>query len=315
MLPGDPDGMTTRRSPICLVVFCLLMCSWKSVSAGSSTYDAERLRWERLEFRASKLLITASSEVEVSTEPATLSQVEWLTPAQNTALMPTTSEIIRVRLGSQLLGKSSDLDLWLDPTSGAAFQRNQLETGKKTRHHRRRSLRFTNTGVLSSTHRATEETVDKSYEEWALTESFATFPLSLPRDAVVGEPSGLFYLLAVAELGGPGDETLTHVFAKGQVMRIALAVEEWTEMGVDFRESDPRSSDGRRVKERRRVMRIRLHGQPLEDTDSGVDFEFLGLKGDIEVFLDPKSRFPVQISGDIKRAGRGHVRLQKVVLK
>ena len=307
--------MDKRGAVTGAVVFSLLLCSLNQALAAGSSYDPSRVQWSRLEFRASKLLVTASSEVEISSQPSTRARRQWLTPNQGTPVEPSGPEVIHVELGSKLLGKTSDLDLWLDPVSGAAFQRTQLETGKKVRHHRHRSLRFTDEGVLSSTYRATEETVDRPYDQWTQSESFETYPLNLPRQEVVGEPSGLFYLLAVAPLEGPGDQALTYVFSKGQVMRVMLAVEEWTEVGVDHLVSGPSLPDEARVKERRRVMRIRLDGQPLVDHDSGVDFEFLGLKGDVEVFLDPERRYPVQISGDIKRAGRGNVRLQRVVLK
>ena len=303
------------RELLALIVVISLVIPQTWAMAENTEFDSARIQWSRLEFRASKLLITASSEVEISREPSAPAIDQWLSPSGAKPLMPTGQEVIRVVLGSELLGKTSDLSLWLDPATGAAFQRTQLETGKKVRYNRHRSLRFADGGVLSSTYRATEETVDKPHHDWTLTENFDTFPLSLPRDAVVGEPSGLFYLLAVADLSQPGDQTLTHVFSKGQVMRVTLAVEEWTEIGVDYRVSGSSMPDDQRVKGRRKLMRIRLDGQPLVDDDSGVDFEFLGLKGDVEVFLDPERRFPVQISGDIKRAGRGHVRLQQVVFK
>lgn len=283
--------------------------------ADTAVYDIDRVVWSRLEYRATKLLITASSQVEISVERADAARARWSTPSRGTPLLPAGDEVVRITLGSQLLGKRSDLDLWLDPSTGDAFQRSQLERGRKLRHNRHRSIRFTDIGVLSSTHRATEETVDRSYEQWNVTESFETYPLELPRGAGVSEPSGLFYLLTVAELEKPGDQTSIHVFSKGQVMRVTLAAEEWTELEVDYLRVESSVPEGKRLEERRRVLRIRLHGQPLVDHDSGVDFEFLGLEGDVEVFLEPEGRFPVQISGDIKRAGRGHIRLQRVVMR
>ena len=302
-----------NRQPRLLVVLILILSSVSNPAMAENTkYDPDRVGWSKLEFRASKFLIKGNSQIEITTVSSVGAGIDWQTPTQGAPLMPRGSDVIRIHLSSQLLGKISELDLWIDPVTGAAFQRTQLETGKKTRHNRHRSLRFTNTGVSSSTYRATDETVGEPYEQWTLTE---TFSLNLTRDAMLTEPSALFYLLAVTNLEKPGDQVTIHVFSKGQVMRVTLAVEERTEVGVDYLESSSSRHEDLRVKGRREVLRIRLDGRPLEEGDSGVDFEFLGLKGDVEVFLDPEGRFPVQISGDIKRAGRGHVRLQRVVLE
>lgn len=282
--------------------------------ARDGAYDAGRVGWSRLEFRASKLLLTASSVVEIGTESSAEARTDWLQPVRGTPLMPTGSEVVRLELDSQLLGKTSELDLWVDPSTGAAFQRTQSEVGKKVRHHRHRSLRFTHTGVSSATYRANDATVDKPFDQWTLTESFATYPKNLSPQDAVSEPSVLFYLLAVAQLDDPGDQVSTHVFSKGQVMRVTLVVEERTRMRVDYVVSGAASESEQRVEGRQEALRIRLDSRPLIDGDSETDFEFLGLKGDVEIFLDRQGRFPLQISGRIKRLGRGHVRLRRVVL-
>ena len=285
------------------------------VMARDDAYDAGRIRWSRLEFRVAKLLLTASAVVEIGTEPSAMARSEWLQPIRGKPVMPAGSEVVRIDLDSQLLGKTSELDLWVDPSTGAAFQRTQLEVGNKVRHHRHRSLRFADTGVLSATYRATDTTVDKTFEHWALTESFVTYPLNLPRWAAVSEPSALFYVLAVAQFDDPGDQITTHVFSKGQVMRVNLVMEERTRIRVDYVVSGAAAGSEQRVEGRKEALRIRLDGRPLIDGDSEMDFEFLGLQGDVEVLLDPEGRFPLQINGDLQRVGRGRIRLQRAALR
>ncbi len=138
------------------------------VVAESSLFDPARVRWSRLDLRASKLAVTAISEVRIRTEPVSRAAGRWLGSSTGRPLMPEGSEVARIELRSEVLGKSSELDLWVDQVSGAAFQRTQLETGKKVRHHRHRSLRFTDIGVFNSTYRAADDTVDRPYKEWTL---------------------------------------------------------------------------------------------------------------------------------------------------
>lgn len=281
--------------------------------AESAVFDPDRVRWSQLDFRASKLTVAAASRVRLRTESASRATGAWLGSSTGRPLMPRTAEVVRIELVSEILGKSSELDLWIDPISAVAFQRTQLETGKKVRHNRHRSLRFTDTGVFNATYRATDETVDRPYEEWTLSESFEPHPAGLGRGVAVTEPSALFFLLAVADLDEAGDRLTTFVFSKNRVMRVELAFQGKTEIKVDYTEITDKGE--RSVKGRQEVVRIRLDDSPVGPGGKGKDFEFLGLRGDVEIFLEPERRIPLQISGNIRYVGKGHVRLQRVRLK
>ena len=305
--------MPSRQWAAAVLVLGSFMGDADRALGESAAYDPVRIQWSELDYLAAKLAVTASSEVRIRIEPASQAATHWLQPSTGHPVMPAGGKTIRVQLGSQIMGKKSDLDLWLDPVSGAAFQRTQLETGKKVRHHRHRSLRFGELGVFNSTYRATDETVDRPYKEWSLSETFEPFPEELSPKAVVTEPSALFYLLAVVDLERLGDRTTAYVFSKDQVMRVHLIAQEKVEIKVDYTEE---SSAGKRVvKGRREAMRIRLDGRPMGTGGNDKDFEFLGLRGDVDVYLDSVRRIPLQISGNIKFVGKGHVRLQRVRLK
>lgn len=305
--------MFGRQLAAVALLLASLMGATDEIVADSGSFDPTRVRWSQLDFRASKLAVTATSEVEIRTEPASLAAIRWLESSKGRPVTPEVSEVVRIQLRSVVLGKSSDLDLWIDPLSGAAIQRTQLETGKKVRHNRHRSLRFTDTGVFNSTFRATEETMDRPFEEWAVSEAFETFPVSLTPGVVVTEPSALFYLLATAHLDEKGDAILIHVFSKKRVMRVRLAVLGSTEIRVDYTETA--DAGQRQIKGRQEVVRIRLESSPVGSDGSDRSFEFLGLRGDVEIFLEPARRIPLQISGNIRYVGKGHVRLQRVRLK
>lgn len=306
--------MGSRRQLV-VVALCVstLTGGAGEVVAESSVFDPARVRWSRLDFRASKLAVKATSEVRIRTEPFSRAAGRWLGSSTGRPLMPKGSEVVRIELRSEVLGKSSELDLWVDQVSGAALQRTQIESGKKVRHHRHRSLRFTDIGVFNSTYRAADDTVDRPYKEWKLTESFKPHPEGLGRGGVVTEPSALFYLLAVANLDQVGDRVATYVYSKSRVMRVDLAVQGKTEIEVDYTEVT--ETGERNVKGRQEVVRLSLEGTPVDQDGTEKDFEFLGLRGDVEIFLEPTSRIPVQISGKIRYLGKGHVRLQRVRLK
>lgn len=305
--------MSGRQLAGVALLIAFLMGGTAETVAESPVFDPDRVRWSQLDFLASKFAVTATSEVQMRTESASAAASRWLRPPTGQPVIPQSSDVVRVELRSEVLGKSSQLDLWVDPISGAAMQRTQLETGKKVRHNRHRSLRFTDTGVFNSTYRAEDDTVGEPYKEWSLSESFEPYPVGLGRGSTVTEPSALFYLLAVADLNAAGDRITIPVFSKNRVMQVELAVRGKTEIEVDYIEV--KDSGERNVKGRQEVVRVRLAGTPVGPGGTDKDFEFLGLRGDVEIFLEPARRIPLQISGKIRYVGKGHVRLQRVRLE
>jgi hypothetical protein len=45
------------------------------------------------------------------------------------------------------------------------------------------------------------------------------------------------------------------------------------------------------------------------------NFSFLGFQKNIAFFIDPKSNLPIQLNGEIPRAGKSTLKLQRVELK
>ena len=284
-------------------------------SAGSAAdlkLDPERIAWTALSYRARKLTVTATSRVSLTRQPAAVAASGWLLPSEGRPIEPLGSDVVRIELDSHILGKRSSLELWVEPETAAAFQRVQLETGKKTRHNRHRSLRFTDRGVFNATFRADEESVDQPFTEWPLTEVFEPYPMPVEKASTVLEPSGLFYFLAVADLETRADARRLLVFSKGRLLEVRVVSEGRRTLRVEY----TRVSNGRslEVEGEQETLHLRLSGRPISGEGDEKSFEFLGLRGEVELFLDPEYRFPVEIRGNIRYAGKGRVRLERVEL-
>jgi hypothetical protein len=52
-----------------------------------------------------------------------------------------------------------------------------------------------------------------------------------------------------------------------------------------------------------RPLRLSLQGLPVPGGDPEDDLELLGLRGRLELLLDPATRAPLQLSGDVKIVG------------
>jgi len=63
---------------------------------------------------------------------------------------------------------------------------------------------------------------------------------------------------------------------------------------------------------------VALRGQPSPasalDPEGEVDFDHMGMSGDADYYIDPKTRIPVEMRGHVKLLGNLATKLQRVVL-
>jgi hypothetical protein len=53
----------------------------------------------------------------------------------------------------------------------------------------------------------------------------------------------------------------------------------------------------------------------IDDGDSDDQFELLGLRGDIDIHIDPVTRAPIQLEGKVKIAGHAVMRLTHLTIE
>ena len=120
----------------------------------------------------------------------------------------------------------------------------------------------------------------------------------------------LFYLASAGDLAA-GRPVEVCVFTRKALSRVELRVEATAELAVDYSERSPRGA--RRRRGDIEALKLSIKARPVA-ADSGEEFELLGLKGDVELYLDPATRIPVQVSGRLPGLGRVHVKLTEVEL-
>ena len=100
------------------------------------------------------------------------------------------------------------------------------------------------------------------------------------------------------------------VFAQTGVNVLTFTVEGMEKLELDYVEV-------RRGKETRRSLKQALHisvtARPL-DPEGTVDAGHVGMSGDVDYYIDPESRVPVEMRGHMKLLGSLTTKLQKVVL-
>ena len=103
----------------------------------------------------------------------------------------------------------------------------------------------------------------------------------------VTEATVLLWMVGAADLSKAGDRLEAFTFSRKRVNRVMADVTGTRTVEVDFTEKDA-SGDHRRRGELN-ALRLRVHASPLTPaSDDEEEFELLGLRGDLELLLDPE---------------------------
>jgi hypothetical protein len=272
--------------------------------------DTSRVRWSKLTYRAKKLTFSAGTELELSSVAAAQAKELLVTPESGAPRAPAATGVTLLKMETSGMGQDSLTQLWINPGDATALQRDQHDRGKRKRW---RAYRYLDDGVASVTHRPASGEESGSPEAWSdRSTGLFEYPEWLGDGALITEPAAIFFIASAAKLDKAGDSIQVPVFTKNKLLLVELKVEGSDQLRANYTEVS--SSGERQVSGRVDTVRILLDSRRLGPESTEGDFEFLGLRGDVEMWLDKKTRVPIQISGRVPVAGKANVRLQRAVI-
>jgi len=305
----------------CLLIFSFF--TWLGVSVAGNTafafeLNADPVLWNRLSYRAKSIIGNVTTDVDLTVVPAESAAGsliddpagEALQLAGATVHVLTVDTDIRPLFGSSEKVKSQS---WFDPKDSGALQRVRLRQGKG---RWQKTYRFAKRGVFRL-RKAPNDTREENLPPGRWTKTKASF---YPFDAVslgcsaVLEPSSLLTIAASILQNEPDRPRYLCVFNKKQLHRIKVFVDGSRRLKVGYLEK----SMHHRIRREYRVDAVKISFQPHSPVPTSEEpeaFSFLGLKGDFDIYVDPKTCLPVQVSGKIATIGKLDIRLVEVQLK
>lgn len=284
----------------------LLPCALADLPAAPKL-DPERVGWTEIRMTATKLFVTARADIRLRTLPAAEVRDQLLPVPEGRPVAPG-PEVLEIVYEGGGLGRRSRLTLLMDPVSGAALQRNQHDLEGRLRH---RTYRLSDIGAYHRTRWPVGNEKSLPPAEWSETsEGLRPYPAEAAGHTIL-EPTGLLYAVAAAALDKPGDTTEFLMFQRRSVLRVSATVLEPREIRVNYDEIGPAGTSRRSGAVQ--PLRISLEGEPLDEDED--ELELLGLRGSIELALEPQARVPLELTGNVKVMGRVTFRLASVHLK
>ena len=269
--------------------------------------DPSRVKWKSLYYKTYVLLFSFKVRAKLNIIHSANSTNTLLTSKQGQGTFPRMNPSYRIDLNSKFLNRDSLTSLWFDP-DGTAFQRTQTETGSKKRI---KIYRILKNGFYSLDIKPKENEKDLPPEKWTLSEEgFRTFKMMPPDGTVVTEPTALYYIVSASYIDRPGDKFEKHIFTKYGIYKLSLFAVGYREIETDFESINKgeKKTFNRTVK----TLHIKMSTAPIDSTQKN-EFEFLGLKKDIDLYLDPATRVLTQISGKADKIGYADIKLKEVI--
>lgn len=294
-----------------ILLLALLALTPRLTGAADAILDPARVGWSEIRMTASKFFLSGESRLALRTVAGSSVTPDLMvvTDKQFTALTPG-PEVLELVYDTRGVGRQSRLVLLMDPNSGAAIQRVQHNQDAKQRF---RTYRFGVEGAYHRTFRPASAS-EKSLQPKAWTdvsEGLRGYP-EAPGKRPVMEPTGLLYAIAAARLDKPGDTADMLVFSRRNTQTVRVEVLPAREVSVRYDEIWPTGTVQRSGKVR--PLRLSLKGVPApgsKATDDD-DLELFGLRGQLELLLDPTTRAPLQLSGDVKIVGKVTLRIAEL---
>lgn len=288
----------------------MMMASMLLASGGvAQELDPERVHWSLVTMKAKKLGFSTSSDIAFSLIPVAEGKKDFLeADPKGVYPEPAGDRLALMKVTSGFLGRDSDTRFWFAPESALVYQRELLEVGKRNRY---KAYRFTQDGAWEYRKNPIQGEENKPPEAWTNIRSELDSYPGWPADKPVTESAGLFYIVSASSLEKAGDRVEAHVVSKENVYAIDIEVVGTEDLKVDY--SRKRGGKADKVKGSVKALHLTMTPIPPEGADP-KNFQLLGLEGDVDLWIDIKDRYPLQVEGKVPVAGNVKIRLQSVEL-
>lgn len=276
-------------------------------------FDTGRLDWSDLSFHASKFFISIDADVALSDVP--VGDVEGLltAPGEGNAV-PVQGPTKELVFTTAAFGRQTRAAVLLNAEDGATLQRTSHDSGKRNRH---RIYRYTDVGAYQKTWWPVGDEEEglptDQWQQWSKYEEGMRPFAEAVHGQIVTDPGALLYIVGAAPLNEAGDSIEILAYARKNVHRVQVEVAGMEQIKVKY-DQQGGANPGRK-KGKMNALKLLVRGEMIDDGDSDDQFELLGLRGDIDIHIDPETRVPLQIEGNVKIAGHAVMRLTRLQLE
>jgi len=310
---------TLRASVVLIAAFLLVFGFFDFLAVTKFSFalefNAGRVLWKHLSYRGKHLLGKVKTDVDLAVIPAGEIQKVLIPLPEGNPLQASTTHVMVIDVQSAVdpLFGANDLtgsQAWFIPGDATALQRIRFRKGDDIWQN---TYRFTQKGVYrlrKKPGRADEKILAPKH--WTkIKESFYPYHDKHPGSQAVLEPTGLLYLVSAFDFMKQTAPRSLYVFDRKQLHQVKIHVSGRQRLKVSYLEKTLKKD----IRREGMIDAVKISFKPRAmalQNEQPEEFSFMGLKGDFEIYIDGATRIPVQVSGQISRIGKIHIRLQTV---
>jgi hypothetical protein len=260
----------------------LAASAWLGLAAPGSAATSTPMPWQMLEFKASKLWVTAAASLR-------------LTPTSN----QDGEDAWQLVVNSSVASNQARMESTLNPDNGQLFHRLRHTVGSKQR--RLKEYEYSDVAVIRVRRTPPPDNPDAAESSWNPTSRKRLSLEQLDPALPITSSYALLALAAGPQLAAVGDSLELLVHTDHNFYTVTLKVARALEQAANF--TLMQGDVSQQISGDRTALLIAVMtsaARPLEDTD---DFNLLGLTGPLTIVIDRETRLPLQINGRAPRLG------------
>ncbi|MCG8613671.1 MAG: DUF3108 domain-containing protein [Pseudomonadales bacterium] len=263
-------------------------------------------QWQTLKFEGSKLFISLTSELHRELLSSTQAREELLDTAPRPGLPPAKEQVIKLNLKTSVMGSHTDFTLWQNPDL-RALQRTALYSGLKDWY---RTYRFGPEAAYSLKVKPEKNEKGRPWQEWSKKQENFYDIAPAEQALTISETEAIFELIAQGSLSSSAASETLYVYDRDGVLSVQLNVVGSEKIKVDYtRTSD---SGKKQVEGQTDALKVEIVARPFNTERQSADFNFMGYKDNIFIYVDGDRNLPLRIKGKADYVGEVQIDLSGV---
>ena len=277
-----------------------------AVADDINRFAHDKMRWGDLEYQAKVFFVSTTSDIHLQIIKAVAAAKVLLDVDGKDLIKPSGENVISISTYSESFGKKTRYQVWFD-FDGRVMQKARTLRGNK---NEKKMYRYTDCGYYSFRQRFNKENFTSALINWAQVKKRYHAYRTQCNHAVITESNALLYLVPAMEFGKVGDSHELLVESRSHIARIKLTAVDKKTLRSSYHIKDQGKT---RTVKNPTVLKIKLTSRDASNSNN-ASFEFLGLSGDIYLYVDIAERVISRLNGDIDVIGNIDIDLTKMTV-
>ena len=278
--------------------------------------DKTTVPWKHLSFKGKEIFAKLTAEVKLISPSKFELDEAFISSPQGApiAIKKSGALIIDTQIAIKSVFAKVKLQniAWFDPVTLSTMQYVRKRTGLN---EAKKTYRFTDKGVFRFTRRPIDKNeITKPPEEWsAIKERFYHYDLGKQDCVDIAAPIPIIYLISASKISDFEKTVTICVFNKKEAIYVDIQKGPAESVQLNYIEIKGDETIQRNIPILAEVLSLKARS--ISSGQIMNNFTLVGLQGDIKIYIDPKSRVPIQLKGDYQGFGEIKLKLRQMLHK